>query len=73
MTEEYFNPTKSIVAEMMKRKMAESVIGGRTTHHKLVDTSNGNSKDLLALVSKMTAEEREQLKKLLDEQTPMCA
>lgn len=67
MTEEYFNPTKSIVAEMMKRKMSGSVIAGRTTHRKLADASNGNSKDLLALVSKMNAEEREQLKKLLGE------
>jgi hypothetical protein len=67
MTEEYFNPTKSIVAEMMKRKMSGCVIAGRTTHRKLADTSNGNTKNLLALVSKMNAEEREQLKKLLGE------
>lgn len=79
MTEEYFNPTKSIIAEVMKRKMSNSVITGgskkpklttkaptTTRTPKLIDTtSNSGSDDILALVSKMTEEEREQLKKLL--------
>lgn len=86
MTEEYFNPTKSIIAEVMKRKMSSSVIIGgsetpklipkaknATTKRKLKDTSNSDSNGIVALVAQMTAEEREQLKKLLDEQTPMCA
>ncbi len=79
MTEEYFNPTKNIIAETMKRKMATSVIGGRTEtpivtletetftppHLKLAETSNCDFKNILAIVSRMSAKEREQLQKLL--------
>ena len=79
MTEEYFNPTKNIIAETMKRKMSASVIGGRTEkpivtietenvvppHLELADASKCDFKDILAIVSRMTAKEREQLKKLL--------
>ena len=79
MTEEYFNPTKSIIAETMKRKMATSVIGGRTEtpivtletetftlpHLKLTETSNCDFKNILAIVLRMTPKEREQLRELL--------
>ncbi len=79
MTEEYFNPTKSIIAETMKRKMVGSVIAGRTRkpivaiesgslampRPQLGSPSNLDFENILAIVSRMTAKERTQLKKLL--------
>lgn len=59
MTEEYFNPTKAIMADAFRRKMSGSILAGSTTPQ--LETKP----NLASLVANMTPAEREQLKALL--------
>jgi hypothetical protein len=79
MTEEYFNPTKVIVAETMKRRMAGSIITGGArmdiearspspllpSRNESANAVEGGFGGILAMVERMTPTEREQLKALL--------
>lgn len=79
MTEEYFNPTKTIIAETMKRKMADRFIGGCSINsiktsaastpsanysHQTTTTNDIISK-VAGMISTMTDDEREQIASLL--------
>lgn len=79
MTEEYFNPTKLIIAETMKRKMSNCVIAKptetrigaiatsnpTTTPIEIANASNASIKSILDIVAKMSPSERQQLKDML--------
>jgi len=77
MTEEYFNPSKDIIAEVFDRKMKGSVLTGGSDvavdgitgkavgAHPSIPLPVGTSDGLAAMVARMSPEEREQLKALL--------
>lgn len=69
MTEEYFNPTKQIMAEAVRNKMSRSILGGSLTRPALVEPKQSeDADDLAALAKKLAAlspAQREQLKALI--------
>ncbi len=84
MTLEYFNPTKRIMADAMRKQMqgnilsedgpiqmteaarAEDVSIGHPALPAPADATGGKRRDLAAIISQMSAEERQQLKSLLN-------
>ena len=69
MTEEYFNPTKQIMAEAVRNKMSRSILGGSLARPALAEPKQSeDADDLAALAKKLAAlspAQREQLKALI--------
>ena len=63
-TEEYFNPTRAIVAEAVKRKMSGSILAGGPAALPFVNADD-ELNELAAKLSKLSPAKRKQLKELL--------
>ena len=63
-TEEYFNPTRAIVAEAVKRKMSGSILAGGPAALPFANTDN-ELNELAAKLSKLSPAKRKQLNELL--------
>ena len=63
-TEEYFNPTRAIVAEAVKRKMSGSVLAGGPAALPLTDADD-ELNALVAKLSMLSPARRKQLRDLL--------